>query len=99
MTIGPEPMTRTERRSERSGISALLLDRPGGSPVTAIEFSFDYGRTWTVCDTEGATADKWVNWRFTTSFDEAGDYQMTVRARTADGVVSPLSASLTFEVV
>ena len=70
-----------------------------GSPVTAIEFSFDDGRTWTVCDTEGATADKWVNWRFTTSFDEAGDYQMTVRARTADGVVSPLSASLTFEVV
>ena len=29
-------MTRTERRSERSGISALLLDRPGSSPVTAV---------------------------------------------------------------
>ena len=44
------------------------------------------------------TADKWVNWRFTTSFDEAGDYEMTVRARTADDVVSPLSASLSFAV-
>ncbi|WP_417143313.1 molybdopterin-dependent oxidoreductase [Raoultibacter massiliensis] len=69
-----------------------------GSPVTAIEFSFDGGRTWTACETEGATADKWVNWHFTTSFEETGDYEMTVRARTADDVVSPLSASLTFEI-
>ena len=69
-----------------------------GSPVAAIEFSFDGGRTWTACETDGATADKWVNWRFTTSFDEAGDYEMTVRARTADDVVSPLSASLSFAV-
>ena len=34
-----------------------------------------------------------------TSFDEAGDYRMTVRARTADGVVSPLEATLTFQVI
>ena len=69
-----------------------------GSPIDAIEFSFDDGRTWTVCETEGATADKWVSWSFTTSFDEPGDYQLTVRARTAAGVVSPLSASLAFTV-
>ena len=70
-----------------------------GSPIDAIEFSFDGGETWTVCETAGATADKWVNWDFTTSFDEAGDYRMTVRARTADGVVSPLEATLTFQVI
>ncbi len=70
-----------------------------GSPIEAIEFSFDGGETWTVCKTAGATADKWVNWDFTTSFDEAGDYRMTVRARTADGVVSPLEATLTFQVI
>ncbi len=70
-----------------------------GSPITAIEFSFDDGATWTSCATEGATADKWVNWQFTTSFDEPGDYNLSVRAKTADGVVSPLEASLTFEVI
>ena len=69
-----------------------------GIPIAAIEFSFDGGRTWTACDTDGATADKWVNWQFTASFEEKGDYEMTVRARTADDVVSPLSASLAFAV-
>ena len=70
-----------------------------GSPIEAVEFSFDGGQTWTECSTEGATADRWVNWRFETSFDQAGDYKMTVRARTADGVVSPVEASLTFHVI
>ena len=51
------------------------------------------------CATEGATADKWVNWQFTTSFAEPGSYNLSVRAKTADGVVSPLEASLEFEVV
>lgn len=69
-----------------------------GSPIAAVEFSFDDGDTWTSCATEGATADKWVNWSFTTSFDQPGDYHMIARARTADGVVSPLSASLDFSV-
>lgn len=52
-----------------------------GSPIEAIEFSFDGGATWTSCATEGATADKWVNWQFSTSFEDAGDYRMTVRAK------------------
>lgn len=69
-----------------------------GSPITAIEFSFDNGRTWTTCATDNATADKWVNWQFATTFKEAGDYRMTVRAKTADGMVSPLAATLLFEV-
>ena len=70
-----------------------------GSPITAIEFSFDGGITWTSCVTDNATADKWVNWQFTTSFKEKGDHRMTVRAKTADGMVSPLEATLLFEVV
>ena len=71
-----------------------------GSPIAAIEFSFDNGRHHLApsCDTDGATADKWVNWQFTTSFEEKGDYRMTVRAKTADGMVSPLAATLLFEV-
>ena len=69
-----------------------------GSPIEAIEFSFDGGATWTSCATEGATADKWVNWQFSTSFEDAGDYRMTVRAKTADGMVSPLAATLLFQV-
>ena len=70
-----------------------------GSPITAIEFSFDDGATWTSCATDGATADKWVNWQFTTSFAEPGDYSVSVRAKTADGVVSPLESTLAFEVI
>ncbi|MDO4590747.1 MAG: molybdopterin-dependent oxidoreductase [Slackia sp.] len=70
-----------------------------GSAIEAIEFSFDGGETWTTCATEGATADRWVNWQFETSFEEAGEYQLKVRAKTADGVVSPLEASLTFEII
>lgn len=70
-----------------------------GSPITTIEFSFDDGATWTSCATEGATADKWVNWQFTTSFAEPGNYNLSVRAKTADGVVSPLEATLEFEVI
>lgn len=69
-----------------------------GSPIAAIEFSFDGGRTWTTCETKDATADKWVNWQFAASFEEAGDYEMTVRAKTADGEVSPLAAKLLFAV-
>lgn len=69
-----------------------------GSPIEAIEFSFDGGTTWTTCATEGATADKWVNWQFTTTFEEQGDHRMTVRAKTADGTVSPLEATLLFAV-
>ena len=69
-----------------------------GSPIEAIEFSFDGGATWSSCATEGATADKWVNWQFSTSFEDAGDYRMTVRAKTADGMVSPLAATLLFAV-
>ena len=70
-----------------------------GSPIEAIEFSLDGGETWTSCATEGASSDRWVNWRFETSFDEAGDYRLTVRARTADGTVSPVAASLDFTVM
>ncbi|MEG1907898.1 MAG: molybdopterin-dependent oxidoreductase [Gordonibacter sp.] len=70
-----------------------------GSAIEAVEFSFDGGQTWTVCGTEGVTADKWVNWQFTTTFADAGDYEMIARARTADGVVSPLVSSLSFSVV
>lgn len=69
-----------------------------GSPICAIELSFDGGKTWTVCETPDTTTDKWVNWQFETSFEEAGDYRMTARARTADGMVSPLEASLDFTV-
>ena len=69
-----------------------------GKPIEAIRVSFDGGATWTSCATEGATADKWVNWQFSTSFEDAGDYRMTVRAKTADGMVSPLAATLLFQV-
>lgn len=69
-----------------------------GSSIVAVEFSMDGGETWTAYETEGATADKWVFWNFCYTPEEAGVYQLTARARTADGVVSPLASSLLFTV-
>ena len=69
-----------------------------GSAVTSVEFSLDGGETCTAFATEGASAEKWVYWNFAMQAPEAGDYQLTVRARTEDGTVSPLAAKLNFTV-
>lgn len=67
-------------------------------PVAAIEVSMDDGETWTVCEVKEATAEKWVYWYFGYTPEEAGTYKLTVRARTAEGVVSPLASTLVFTV-
>ena len=69
-----------------------------GSAITAVEFSLDGGETWTTYETTGAATDKWVYWYFTYTPEEAGSYKLQVRAITEDGKVSPLGASLYFEV-
>ena len=69
-----------------------------GSPIQTIELSFDGGQTWTACETSGAVAERWVNWQFATVIDEPGSYRLDARARTADGAVSPLEATLEFHV-
>ena len=66
--------------------------------IAAIEFSMDGGETWTACATEGATTDKWVYWYFTYETEAAGTYKLDVRARTAEGPVSPLASSVVFTV-
>jgi hypothetical protein len=48
------------------------------------------GRTY---DVEDASASKWVYWYFTYTPEAAGTYELTARAVTADGTVSPLAAS------
>lgn len=67
-------------------------------PVAAIEISMDGGETWTVCETKDATADKWVYWYFSYTPEEAGTYKLEARARTAEGVVSPLASAIVFSV-
>lgn len=67
-------------------------------PVASIEISMDDGESWTVCEVEGATADRWVYWYFGYTPEEAGTYKLQVRARTAEGVVSPLASSIVFVV-
>lgn len=69
-----------------------------GTPIASVEFSMDGGKTWTAYKTPGTTLEKWVYWKFTTTPETAGDYQLMVRARTADGTVSPLSSTLQFTV-
>ena len=70
-----------------------------GVPISAIEVSLDGGQTWTVCLTDGATADRWVSWSFTTQVAEPGTYEFSARAITADGNISPVSATALFTVV
>ena len=67
-------------------------------PIAAIEVSMDGGETWTACEVKDATADKWVYWYFGYTPEEAGTYKLTVRARTAEDVVSPLASSIVFTV-
>lgn len=66
--------------------------------VAAVEFSLDGGATWTSYDTSASTTDKWVYWSFGYTADAPGTYEMQVRARTADGGVSPLASSVVFTV-
>ncbi|MGI6696475.1 MAG: molybdopterin-dependent oxidoreductase [Christensenellales bacterium] len=68
------------------------------NPVTAVEFSLDGGETWTACQTEGATAEKWVYWNFGYVTQSAGTFKLDVRARVADGSVSPMVSSVVFSV-
>lgn len=66
--------------------------------IEAVEFSLDGGETWTVCPTDGAQTDRWVYWQFAFTLEEPGEYEMTVRARTAQGMESPLASTLCFRV-
>ena len=69
-----------------------------GKAITAVEFSMDGGATWTAYETAGATSDRWVYWTFTYTPEEAGVYELQVRAVAEDGTVSPLASSLVFSV-
>lgn len=66
--------------------------------IASVEFSMDGGETWTACSTEGATTDRWVYWYFGYTAEAPGNYKLDVRARSAEGTVSPLAASVTFAV-
>lgn len=69
-----------------------------GVQISAVEFSLDGGETWTVCDTSSSSADKWVYWYFSYTTEQPGTFKLDVRARTADGNVSPLYSSVVFSV-
>lgn len=69
-----------------------------GSPIVAVEFSLDNGETWTSYETENMSAEKWVYWNYMIEAKEAGSYRLSARARTQDGMVSPLAASVEFTV-
>ena len=69
-----------------------------GDPIAAVEFSMDGGESWTRCETAGATADRWVCWKFAFDAEAAGAFKLDVRARTASGTISPLASSVIFAV-
>ena len=69
-----------------------------GGAIESIEVSLDGGKTWTVCETEGAVADKWVTWSFAYVAEAEGTYKLDVRARNAEGKVTPLASSVVFTV-
>ena len=67
-----------------------------GSPIASVEFSLDGGETWSVFETANTTTDRWLYWYFTYTPQQAGSYELQVRARTQDGTVSPLASSVDF---
>ena len=69
-----------------------------GTPIAAVEFSMDNGETWTSCATKGASTTEWVYWYFDHVAMQPGTFKLDVRARTADGTVSPLASSIVFTV-
>ncbi len=69
-----------------------------GSPIAALEFSLDGGENWTSYEVK-ATTDRWVHWNFSYTPEKAGTYELTVRAVTEDGAVSPLAATAVFTAV
>ncbi|MDO4548413.1 MAG: molybdopterin-dependent oxidoreductase [Clostridia bacterium] len=69
-----------------------------GEAISQVEFSMDGGNTWTAYSTQGATADRWVYWHYQITPESAGEYMLSVRARTVNGTVSPLATNLVFSV-
>ena len=65
--------------------------------IVAVELSFDGGETWTACPTEGATAERWVWWRFEFVPRAPGFCKVLARAVNEDGTRSPSPAVHCFE--
>lgn len=66
--------------------------------ISAVEFSMDGGETWTSFETKNASPRLWVYWNFDYVAEETGTYRLDVRAKGADGTVSPLASSVMFTV-
>ena len=66
--------------------------------ISAVEFSLDGGATWTSYKTANASSRLWVYWNFDYVTEAPGTYRLDVRARAADGTVSPLASSVVFTV-
>ena len=58
----------------------------------------DGGQTWTSHATEGATDDRWVNWKFAYTPEEEGAYVLMVRSKNVNGLVTPEPIELMFNV-
>ena len=63
-----------------------------------MEFSLDRGQTWTRFSTEGSDLSKWVYWHFTYTPENPGAYVLSVRAETADGLITEFPDEMMFNV-
>ncbi|WP_283169808.1 sulfite oxidase [Curtanaerobium respiraculi] len=66
--------------------------------IAAVQFSCDKGATWTTYETPQANDLCNVNWEFTFTPDEPGDYMLLVRALDSRGVFTPEAACVPFHV-
>lgn len=64
-------------------------------PISAVEFSLDYGRTWQTFETpDGFDPDQWVHYTVNWTPEEAGTYIMKVRCVAEDGTVQEQASSV-----
>lgn len=68
------------------------------SNISAVELSFDKGKTWTTLEVENADPTRWVHWTYTWLPESTGSYVISARSINIDGTVSPHSVDVMFNV-
>ncbi len=64
----------------------------GDRDITKMEITTDFGATWADAELDApVNSGAWQNWRANVKFDQAGYYEIWVRATDSEGVMQPFA--------